>query len=724
MNAAEVEIRTMRDGANVYMAFSVPDDSQLLPGSMSLTGGERIIIQFDPDNAAGSDLNNDYRIELVHKWDVPQGFSETLFYDSQPSSFGTCTSEWQPRSSFPSTIQTGHMFDGSGNMYTVELQVPLGEIGGPSGPVGVAMAVVNDTGISDGGVNTYYATATSAPSDLPFNNAQNGLANPVAPAQSCTGAWYQPSEWATGYFNQPPGEITIDRNPVWWNSDAVVARPCDDMNLPSYEFYPGDPCELYVESTLDYSMISTSRDVNLLYLWGEHGAGTVDWTFIALERESIPAGSGVTSAFNSGSYDFDAPPVPSVTGHPCVRVYILPGTLSASFDRAAIENTSAPNYIADLEAAYSITQSKHMAQKNISRAAAGASCPDGCGIAGLFDNWELDDTESFADASVGVLSPGAPQSSMRTYRATPSSSSWFGSSSLWYGGIALLVVGVGVAWAGKPARTATMWLILPAGLLLVLAACEEDLNQPGEDDITPEPIHLSDEEMDQFGKTNAIVQTRATGSAVNIPDNTDSTSYVFVEEIGGVIDLVPENLLLEQREVPIALTVTNPLQYDQRMVLQTTLQSTDALRREGELSIDLTLPGDNVMRSGETRTVRGVLRFEPNPEPDKTGGIQGRVLEGQTGDPVPGVNVVIEGTQRGATSNAQGGFSFSSIDAGAYTLQISFTGFPTQTVEAVVEAGETTQVVVRLQQDRITVPQDTIRPGDPTRGGSPTSGEN
>lgn len=82
----------------------------------------------------------------------------------------------------------------------------------------------------------------------------------------------------------------------------------------------------------------------------------------------------------------------------------------------------------------------------------------------------------------------------------------------------------------------------------------------------------------------------------------------------------------------------------------------------------------------------------------QSGTVSGVVTEAESGEVVPGVNVVLEGTQTGTASNADGFFTFDA-PAGEYTLAASFVGYETFTAPVTVTAGETTEVEVEMTSD-------------------------
>jgi hypothetical protein len=86
----------------------------------------------------------------------------------------------------------------------------------------------------------------------------------------------------------------------------------------------------------------------------------------------------------------------------------------------------------------------------------------------------------------------------------------------------------------------------------------------------------------------------------------------------------------------------------------------------------------------------------------QSGRISGRVTDAATRDPIPGANVVIEGTQRGATTSADGYYSIINVPPGTHRLQISFVGYATHIAENVrVSIDEVTTLNVPLREEVI-----------------------
>jgi len=81
-----------------------------------------------------------------------------------------------------------------------------------------------------------------------------------------------------------------------------------------------------------------------------------------------------------------------------------------------------------------------------------------------------------------------------------------------------------------------------------------------------------------------------------------------------------------------------------------------------------------------------------------TGAVSGTVVD-EEGSTLPGANVVIPGTQRGTSTNAEGGYRLASLQPGEYTLRATFIGYLSQEKTVEVSPGETTQVDFTLSPD-------------------------
>ena len=71
----------------------------------------------------------------------------------------------------------------------------------------------------------------------------------------------------------------------------------------------------------------------------------------------------------------------------------------------------------------------------------------------------------------------------------------------------------------------------------------------------------------------------------------------------------------------------------------------------------------------------------------KTSNLSGSVKDAQTGDGLPGANVLLVGSGMGATSDVQGRFVVRNIPAGAYTLRVTYLGYEPISTSITVQAG-------------------------------------
>lgn len=92
----------------------------------------------------------------------------------------------------------------------------------------------------------------------------------------------------------------------------------------------------------------------------------------------------------------------------------------------------------------------------------------------------------------------------------------------------------------------------------------------------------------------------------------------------------------------------------------------------------------------------------------------GLVTDAETGEPLPGVNAVIEGTAIGATTDVEGYYVILKVPPGEYWVRASFIGYASVVAEGVVALTPTTFYEVQLQ--RIASDYLTFMPR-PRRGG-------
>ena len=86
----------------------------------------------------------------------------------------------------------------------------------------------------------------------------------------------------------------------------------------------------------------------------------------------------------------------------------------------------------------------------------------------------------------------------------------------------------------------------------------------------------------------------------------------------------------------------------------------------------------------------------------QSGKIAGRVVGSASGEPLPGVNVVIEGTTQGAVTDLDGYYTILNVRAGTYAVRASFVGFTAQLQENIrVNIDLTTEVNFALAEESV-----------------------
>ena len=92
-----------------------------------------------------------------------------------------------------------------------------------------------------------------------------------------------------------------------------------------------------------------------------------------------------------------------------------------------------------------------------------------------------------------------------------------------------------------------------------------------------------------------------------------------------------------------------------------------------------------------------------------TGKISGRVTDNQSGTGLPGVNVMIVGTNRGAATDLDGYYQIINVPPGNHTLQISMIGYSKVTIQGVkVSVDKTTKQNIALSMEALAGEEITI----------------
>ena len=95
----------------------------------------------------------------------------------------------------------------------------------------------------------------------------------------------------------------------------------------------------------------------------------------------------------------------------------------------------------------------------------------------------------------------------------------------------------------------------------------------------------------------------------------------------------------------------------------------------------------------------------------ETGTISGRVTAKNTGQALPGANIIIEGTNLGAATDTRGFFEIKNVPVGKYTIRVNLIGYETRKITAVkVKANSSTRLNIALEPSTIDKKNIVIRP--------------
>ncbi|NJL12333.1 MAG: TonB-dependent receptor [Microscillaceae bacterium] len=83
----------------------------------------------------------------------------------------------------------------------------------------------------------------------------------------------------------------------------------------------------------------------------------------------------------------------------------------------------------------------------------------------------------------------------------------------------------------------------------------------------------------------------------------------------------------------------------------------------------------------------------------QTGSVRGRVLDETNGEPLPGANVVLKGTLKGASTDLSGYYQINFVPMGTQVLVISYLGYREQEVSVQVNPGQLTQLNINLASE-------------------------
>jgi TonB-linked SusC/RagA family outer membrane protein len=104
-----------------------------------------------------------------------------------------------------------------------------------------------------------------------------------------------------------------------------------------------------------------------------------------------------------------------------------------------------------------------------------------------------------------------------------------------------------------------------------------------------------------------------------------------------------------------------------------------------------------------------------------TGTIRGTVIQLPSGEPLPAVQVVVVGTQRGTITARDGTFQIEGVPSGPREIRATFIGFQSQTQSVTVAAGQVTTVSFELRQSILDIEEIIVTgvAGETVRGKIP-----
>ncbi len=82
-----------------------------------------------------------------------------------------------------------------------------------------------------------------------------------------------------------------------------------------------------------------------------------------------------------------------------------------------------------------------------------------------------------------------------------------------------------------------------------------------------------------------------------------------------------------------------------------------------------------------------------------SGAISGHITDKQTGEPLPWVTVMVEGTNRGTATTIDGSYDIPRVSPGTHKMMASIIGYATEIIEVVVEPGQHAHVDIVLNED-------------------------
>ncbi len=97
----------------------------------------------------------------------------------------------------------------------------------------------------------------------------------------------------------------------------------------------------------------------------------------------------------------------------------------------------------------------------------------------------------------------------------------------------------------------------------------------------------------------------------------------------------------------------------------------------------------------------------------QTGKIEGKIIDSATKEPLPGVNIILEGTYYGAATDFDGKYTILNITPGIYTVRATLIGFKQMRFTGIeVVENKTTLLNINLEETVLTMDQDVVVIGE------------
>jgi len=97
-----------------------------------------------------------------------------------------------------------------------------------------------------------------------------------------------------------------------------------------------------------------------------------------------------------------------------------------------------------------------------------------------------------------------------------------------------------------------------------------------------------------------------------------------------------------------------------------------------------------------------------------TGKLAGKIKDAETGEPLIGANIILEGTTFGAATNIDGEYVILNISPGKYNVKISFIGYETKKItNVVIIVDQTTLLSVELKPQTLQVGEVVVKADNP-----------